>query len=103
MNDDLFESLYGFIAGLVVGTVGAWKDTLFEDFEWSKFFRSAIITEIWYLILRQKYRDPLALVLLSSIALERLTVEIYKALDGQPPGKFASPTKDRGWFVKRVS
>lgn len=97
------EGLYGFFLGLVVAAIAAYKDTLFEDFEPVKFFRTPIVTELWYLALRNYYPDqPLSLVLLSSAALERLTVESYKAVRRQPPGKFQSPLRDWGWLRRRL-
>lgn len=95
--------LYGFLVGFFIAITGSWKDTLFEKFEILKFFRSPIITELWYLILLQRYAGrPLLLILLSSAAAERLTVEAYKAIRRQPPGKFQSATKDRGWLLDRL-
>jgi hypothetical protein len=101
--------LYGFFVGLFIAATGAWKDTLFEDFSLRKFFRSPLITEGVYLALLYFYRDAaeqfkfLLLILLSSAALERIVVEGYKAIIRQPPGKFKSPTKDRGWLLDRIT
>tara|TARA_Y100000310_G_scaffold300146_1_gene335579 strand:+ start:549 stop:854 length:306 start_codon:yes stop_codon:yes gene_type:complete len=93
----------GFLLGLIIATTGAWKDTLFEDFSITKFFRSPIVTECWYLFLVFAFPgQPILLILLSSAALERLSVETYKALRRQPPGKFKRPTKDRGWLLERL-
>ncbi len=96
----------GFFGGLVTASVGAWKDTLFEPFEHLKFFRSPLVTEATYLILLYSYPDRqfkhLFLILLASAALERVVVEGYKAILRQPPGKFKSPTKDRGWLLDRA-
>jgi len=94
---------YGLLVGCFIAVTGSWKDTLFEKFEIVKFFRSPIVTQIWYILLLYLYNGrPLLLILLSSAALERITVEGYKALRRQPPGKFQSPTKDRGWLLKRL-
>lgn len=100
--------LYGFFVGLFIAATGAWKDTLFEDFSLRKFFRSPLVTEAAYLGLLYFYRREaqsfkfLFLILLASAALERVCVEGYKAIVRQPPGKFKSPTKDRGWLLARV-
>lgn len=95
--------MLGFLLGLVVAACGAWKDTLFEPFSIAKFFRSPVVVELWFLFLLYAYPAyPVPLVLLSSVALERLSVEAYKAVRRQPPGKFKSPTKDRGWLLKRL-
>lgn len=93
---------YGFFLGLLIAVTGAWKDTLFEDFDRAKFFRSPLVTEAWYLLLLHKYEGPLPLVLLSSVALERLTVEGYKALIRKPPAKFNRIGRDDGWLVERL-
>jgi hypothetical protein len=100
--------IYGFLVGLFIATTGAWKDTLFEEFDPFKYFRSPLITEIVYLILLSFYRQEanqfkfLFLILLASAALERVVVEGYKAIIRQPPGKFKSPTKDRGGLLNRM-
>jgi len=94
---------YGLFVGCFIAITGSWKDTLFEKFEIVKFFRSPIITQLWYLLLLHHYKGrPLLLILLASAALERLTVEGYKAVRRQPPGKFQSITKDRGWLRDRL-
>jgi hypothetical protein len=100
--------LYGFFIGLFIASTGAWKDTLFEPFSLKKFFRSPVVTECTYLALLYFYFDVvgsfriLALVLLASASLERVLIEGYKAIIRQPPGKFKSPTKDRGWLLDRL-
>ncbi len=95
--------LYGFFMGCFIALTGAWKDTLFEEFQLVKFFRSPIITGVWYLILLHYFKgSSILLIVLSSAAMERVTVEGYKALIRQPPGKFQSPTKDRGWLRERM-
>lgn len=96
--------IYGFFVGLFIASTGAWKDTLFERFEFTKFFRSPLLAEFWYLFLLYRYQGrPMALILLASAALERLTVEGYKAIIRKPPGKFKSKTKDRGWLLDRLN
>ncbi len=95
--------VYGLFVGCFIAITGAWKDTLFERFEIVKFFRSPIITQVWYIVLLYLYRgSPIVLILLASAALERVTVEGYKAIRRQPPGKFQSDTKDRGWLRDRL-
>ena len=99
----MIQYFYGFFIGLFIATTGAWKDTLFEKFEIRKFFRSPIFTEFWYLILLFSLPgENIFLIFLSSATLERITVEGYKAIIRQPPGKFKSPTKDRGWLIERL-
>ncbi len=95
--------VYGFFMGFFIAITGSWKDTLFEKFEIVKFFRSPIITGLWYLVLLYYYADDhLILIVLASAALERVTVEGYKAIIRKPPGKFQSDTKDRGWLLDRL-
>ena len=95
--------IYGLFMGCFIAITGAWKDTLFERFKVITFFRSPIITQLWYLVLLYYYDGrPLILILLASAALERVTVEGYKAIKRQPPGKFQSNTKDRGWLLGRL-
>ena len=95
----------GFLVGLMIATTGAWKDTLFEDFDPIKFWRSPILTEMWYQILKHYYKGktPPPLLALSAAALERLTTETWKALQRKPPGKFKRENKDRGWLVERLT
>ena len=96
--------ILGFFMGFFIAITGSWKDTLFEKFEIVKFFRSPIVTQAWYLILLYAYRgNSIVLIVLASAALERVTVEGYKALRRQPPGKFQRDTKDRGWLRDRLS
>lgn len=95
--------IYGFFVGLFIAITGSWKDTLFEEFDKVKFFRSPILTEFWYLVLIFTLPDEnIILILLSSATLERFSVEGYKALIRKPPGKFKRPTKDRGWLLERI-
>ncbi len=94
--------VYGLFVGCFIAITGSWKDTLFEKFEIVKFFRSPIITQVWYLFLLHFYGRPMVLILLASAALERLTVEGYKAIRRQPQGKFQRATKDRGWLRDRL-
>lgn len=99
----VLRMFYGLGVGLFIATLGAWKDTTFEPFEIRKFFRSPVVVEIWYLILlRYHPGQSFALLALASAALERLTVETYKAVRGIPPGKFLSPTRDRGWLLSKL-
>lgn len=95
-------------SGILTSIGGAYKDTLFEPFEPLKFFRSAIICFLWYIVIHMKYKDqPVLLKLGLSSMMERLTVETYKAMYKPEPGKFKNCKclnnkcileKDRGWF-----
>ena len=106
--------LWGFAPGLVTSAIGAYKDTLYEEFEPLKFFRSTVITFAWYLVVHALYPGaPVLLKVGASSMMERITVELYKALNRPAPGKFKNCTcdgdgrclvhKDRGWFLDRLS
>lgn len=114
MTFNLPQSVYwGFVPGLVTSCIGAYKDTLYEDFEPLKFFRSTIITFLWYVIIDQIYADsPVVLKIGLCSMMERITVELYKAVVKPEPGKFKNCTceneqcivhKDRGWFIDRLT
>lgn len=104
---------WGLVPGLVTAAVGSYKDTLYEDFELRKFFRSPVLTLLWYVVVDWFF--PLAPVFLkvgTCSMLERITVETYKAVIRHPPGKFKNCScdngtctvhKDRGWMLDRVS
>jgi hypothetical protein len=104
---------WGFLPGFVTALGGAYKDTLFEPFETLKFFRSPIISFIWYAIINLIYPlEPVILKLGFCSMMERITVEGYKAIYKPEPGKFKNCTcennkcilhKDRGWFLDRLN
>lgn len=109
----LKQSIYwGLIPGLITSCGGAYKDTLYEPFERIKFFRSAIISFFWYIIIDIYYKnDDVILKMGLASALERITVETYKAIGGKKPGKFLNCTcndgncvlhKDRNWIMDRI-
>jgi len=103
---------WGLFPGFITAMGGSYKDTLFEPFEPLKFFRSPIISFIWYLIIDHFYpRDSVILKIGLCSMMERITVEGYKAIYKPEPGKFKSCTceenkcvlmKDRGWFLDRI-
>ena len=104
--------LYGFLPGIVTAMGGAYKDTLYEPFEFQKFMRSPIVSFLWYIIIDKKYpRQSVLLKIGLASMMERVTVESYKAFRGKIPGKFNNCTvvdnkcflqKDSNWFVDRV-
>ncbi len=106
------SKLWGVLPGLLTAFGGSYKDTLFEPFEPLKFFRSPIITLIWYLIIDIVYpKQPVILKIGLCSMMERITVEGYKALYRPEPGKFKNCScvdnkcvlqKDRGWFLDRL-
>lgn len=83
-----------------------------NHFEPYKFWRSPIITFIWYIIIDKIYpNEPVILKIGFSSMMERLTVETYKAIYKPEPGKFKKChcennkcilEKDRGWFIERI-
>ncbi len=103
---------WGLVPGLLTALGGSYKDTLFEPFETLKFFRSPIISLIWYVIIDYYYKtQPVLLKIGLCSMMERLTVETYKAIYRPEPGKFKNCScennkcvlqKDRGWFLDRI-
>jgi len=103
---------WGILPGLVTAMGGAYKDTLFEPFEPLKFFRSPIVTFIWYIIINYFYPfDSVLLKIGFSSMMERISVETYKAIFRPEPGKFKNCKciddkchlqKDRGWILDRI-
>lgn len=104
--------LWGILPGLITATLGSYKDTIFEPFEPLKFFRSPIITLIWYILIDRTYpKEPVILKIGLCSMMERITVETYKAIHNREPGKFKICTcinnkcvlkKDSRWFIDRV-
>lgn len=106
--------LWGLVPGLVTASVGAYKDTLFEEFDPVRFFRSPVIALAWYVAIDRFYRRaPVLLKIGLASTLERVTVETYKAVIRHPPGKFSNcrcapdgvgclVSKDRGWLLDRL-
>ena len=111
---DLPQSIFwGFLPGLITSAIGAYKDTLYEEFENKKFFRSTIITFLWYILINYIYpKEPVILKIGMCSMMERITVELYKAFHKPAPGKFKNCTcknnsciihKDRGWMIDRIT
>lgn len=90
--------------GLLTALAGAWKDTLWEPFEWKKFLRSPILTAICgYLLLVTADKQPnMLLFLFASVGLERLVTETWKAVLRTVPSKFRRPERDTGWLRERL-
>ena len=103
---------WGLVPGVLTALGGAYKDCLFEPFEPLKFWRSPIVSMIWYILIDRWYpTEPVLLKLGLASMLERLSVETYKAVLGKMPGKFNSCScdagkcvlhKDRGWLLRRL-
>ena len=98
-----------FLAGLLVASFGAFKDTLWESFSLRKFFRTPTITVIAGMILYQLAFKPdslgdLLFFSLSSVGLERLLVDsLYKGIRRKMPSKFLRPQRDTRWMHDRFS
>lgn len=95
--------LLSIIIGFITATCGAWKDTLFEPFSIFKYFRSPIVISLCYLFTIHLYpHSPSLLIAASSSALERLSIESWKAILRKPPGKFMNKDRDTNWLIKRL-
>lgn len=103
-KEELARGMFlGFLGGTIVAMMGAWKDTLYEDFEVSKLMRSPLIGTVTGGLIAGTYpKLPGPVLLASSIAFERLSVEAWKAAIRKPPGKFARENRDTGWLLERL-
>lgn len=91
----------GLCFGLVVATIGAWKDSRWEPFRWSSFWRSPVLGVFWSLVLSVPFhRQPVFLVALAAMSLERVSVELWKGCLRRRPSKFNHPDRDTGWISK---
>ena len=89
----------GFLGGLVIACIGAWKDSLWEQFRWSSFWRSPILGAAWAFILGHFFQaQPLILIALAAMSLERVSVELWKGILRRRPSKFSTDGRDRGWL-----
>ena len=90
------------ILGIIVACIGAWKDTLWEPFRWRSFVRTPILVLIWALMLQFLFQDSSSiLVALAAIAMERFTIEGWKAVLRPMPSKFRRKTRDTLWLLVR--
>jgi hypothetical protein len=97
-------ALVGFVPGLLTAIGGAWKDTLYEPFELTKFFRSPTICMFGFIVLWGFYGwDHWVLSMMSASTIERLIVEGWKAIIRHPPGKFQREGRDSGWLKERLN
>lgn len=91
------------LLGLVVATIGAWKDTQWESFSFKTYIRSPLISGFWSIPLSLLFKEsPILLISLSAISMERFTVEFWKALLRKMPSKFKNEEKDTRWLRKKV-
>jgi hypothetical protein len=85
--------LCGFIVGLLCSLGGALKDCPYEGFQVTKFPRSLLVGGFWGIVaywVGYKVIDLQSFLLVICFCgyLERVTVEGYKILRAQRPGKF---------------
>lgn len=100
----LLGTVVGMLGGLVVATMGAWKDCLYEKFELRKFFRSPLIGAIAGTTIYIIYPHlPLVPLFGTSIAFERLIVELWKSCLRKQPGKFKRENRDNNWLLERLA
>ncbi len=91
------------LIGFCVALVGAWKDIVWEPFSFRTFMRTPIICTFWGVVLVIFLKDKdWFLIALSAIALERLSVELWKALFRKMPSKFKSKSRDTQWLKIRL-
>lgn len=92
--DDFEAFLTGYASGLTVASSGAVKDAPYEGYKSLTFLRSPFIGAFEAPIINRVFRKNVqgGLLFLSTIATERLTVEVYKLLKSKfgsyKPGKF---------------
>ncbi len=90
--------LLGLCCGLVVATIGAWKDSRWEPFSWTTFIRSPLVCIAWTCVLSILFHgNSIVLIVLSAAALERISVEFWKGIIRKRPSKFSHPDRDTGW------
>ena len=79
--DSVKGAVLGAVAGLLVALGGAIKDAPYEGFEAVKFARSPVIGALCGAFLGDVFRDDSdPLIFLSSMACERIVVEMYKVI-----------------------
>ena len=97
-------AIVGFLVGLAIASLGAYKDTTFEGFNEQTFWRSPLIAAGYGALGTSLFPKNESKVLLAGFAgmSERLTVETWKATYNKTPGKFEwGAERDRGWLLKR--
>ena|SRR5271166_2197177 len=82
--------LLGLLAGLLCSLGGALKDSPYEGFQPVKFFRSIVVGASWGIVSMAFDAHPV-LVFAFCGYMERFSVEGYKIVRAQRPGKFDLP------------
>ena len=97
------------VVGFLVAILGAWKDTLWEQFSLRKFLRTPALTGIAGVSLVVIMGSPSGfwegiLYVLSAASLERLVVDsLYKGIRRKMPSKFLRYQRDTRWLRERIS
>ncbi|MBI2085173.1 MAG: hypothetical protein HYT71_01530 [Candidatus Aenigmarchaeota archaeon] len=103
----MIEIIASAFFGLLIASLGAWKDTLWEPFILRKFFRSPIITTFWGWVISNIsffQGSHWLLMAMAAVTMERLTVETWKALFRKMPGKFKrKKIRDTLWLPERIN
>ncbi len=95
--------VFAIVLGIAVACFGAWKDTLWETFQWRAFLRTPILTTGWSLVLLLSVPDSHWFLMgISAVALERFTIELSKLVTGEMPSKFLRPARDVQWLRTRI-
>ena len=90
-KDVLIGAGIGFLSGLTVAIGGAIKDSPIEGFKPITFVRSPIIGTIEGAVINGVLpKTNKAVVFLATIGTERITVESWKLIRSQIPGKFTN-------------
>ena len=91
------------VLGIVIATLGAWKDTQWEPFSFKTYLRSPLLCFLWSipLVFYFHAQSPI-LIALSAVSMERLTVEFWKGIFRKMPSKFKSEFRDTQWVKRRV-
>ena len=97
----IYIGFAGFFGGVFVALGGAAKDSRWEGFSKKKFIRSPIISMFWAFLLPMAFTfNEWIILMLAVVAMERLTVEIWKIGMRKKPSKFNQPDRDKGWLIK---
>lgn len=87
MKPLFMDALMGFLAGTLCSLGGALKDSPYEGFSKAKFPRSILVGTFWGLVSYLLNVEPIIAFVFAGY-FERITVEGWKILRAQKPGKF---------------
>lgn len=99
----LEDMAIGFLSGLTVSITGAIKDAPYEGFDFLKFIRSPIIGAVESPLIVRSMGKPVdaPLLYLSTIATERITVEVYKLIRAKQGLYIPSKFKVGEWGLRK--